>query len=137
MIITAPIRTTSHTNHPFRIGHLIIQLSQRGRHLVGHCSSHDHDIGLPGRGAEDDSLSVLVISGHGRGHHLDAAAGEAEGEGPEGALTGPIDDLPAFSSLLWLNEVGSEGLVIVCFCQLEDARSWNGSTFALGRLSTA
>lgn len=45
--------------------------------------------------------------------------------------------LPAFSSLLWLNEVGSEGLVIVCFCQLEDARNWNCSTFALGWVSTA
>lgn len=26
-------------------------------------------------------------------HHLDGAAGEAEGHGPEGALAGPVGDL--------------------------------------------
>ena len=35
----------------------------------------------------------MVVAGGGEVHHFYGAAGEAEGHGPEGALTGPIGDL--------------------------------------------
>ena len=90
MIIPPPIGAAAHGDHPAGIGHLVVDLPQGGRHLVGQGAGHDHDVGLAGGGAEDDAQTVLVVAGCGEVHHFDGAAGEAEGHGPEGALAGPV-----------------------------------------------
>lgn len=82
MIISTPIRATTHANHPFGIRHLIIALTKSRGHLVRHRTSYDHDIGLAGRGAEDYTETVLVVSWHGCMHHLEGTAGETEAEWP-------------------------------------------------------
>jgi len=93
MIVATAVRTTAHTHNPSRLGHLIIHLSQGRCHLVCQCAGYDHNIGLTWRSAEDYTEAILIVAGRGEMHHFDGAAGEAEGHGPEGALTGPIGDL--------------------------------------------
>ena len=83
MIIAATIRTTSHTNHPPRIRHLIIDLPQCRRHFVRQRPRHNHDIALPWTRTEDYAQTVLVVAWCGEVHHFDSAAGEAEGHGPQ------------------------------------------------------
>ena len=90
VIISTSIRTTSHANHPARIRHLIIDLSKRRCHLVRECTGNNHDVGLSRGGTEDYTESILVVSWSGKMHHFDGAAGESEGHGPEGTLTGPV-----------------------------------------------
>lgn len=92
MVVPTTIRTTAHRDNPSRLGHLIIDLSQRRSHLVGESPGNDHNIGLTGGGAENNSHSILIVAGGGEMHHLDGAAGETEGDGPEGALAGPVRD---------------------------------------------
>jgi len=93
MVIPAPIGAAPHADHPPRIRHLVVDLSESGSHLVGECAGYDHDVGLARAGAEDYAQAVLVVARGGEVHHLDGAAGEAEGHGPEGALAGPVGDL--------------------------------------------
>ena len=93
MVIPAPIRAAPHADHPPGIGHLVVDLSESGSHLVGECACYDHDVGLARAGAEDYAQAILVVARGGEVHHLDSAAGEAEGHGPEGALAGPVGDL--------------------------------------------
>ena len=93
MIVTATVCTAAHTNYPSRVRHLIIHLSQCWRHLVGQCARHNHNIALPWTRAEDYAQTILVVARRGEMHHFDGAAGEAEGHGPEGALTRPVGDL--------------------------------------------
>lgn len=92
MVIPTAVGAAPHANHPLGIGHLIVALPHRTRHFVGNGAGDNHDVGLPRRGAEDDAQAVLVVAWHGDVHHLDAAAGEAEGEGPEGAVAGPVGE---------------------------------------------
>ena len=93
VIVPATVRTAAHRDHPARLGHLVVHLAQGRRHLVGERAGDDHDVGLARARAEDDAHAVLVVAGRGQVHHLDGAAGEAEGHGPEGALAGPVGDL--------------------------------------------
>jgi len=58
-------------------------LTEGGRHFVGQSAGDDHDVGLAGGGAEDYAEPVLVVARGGKVHHLDGAAGETEGHGPE------------------------------------------------------
>jgi hypothetical protein len=55
-------------------------------------------------GSEDDAQAILVVPWHRDVHHFDAAAGEAKGQWPEGAIASPGCDLveccPAEESLL-------------------------------------
>jgi hypothetical protein len=93
MIIPSAIRTASHTNHPLRIGHLVVAEPHCGSDLVRHGASDDHHVGLPGGGTEYYAETVLVVTGHGEVHHFDGAASEAETEGPERGLAGPVYEL--------------------------------------------
>lgn len=78
MIISTPVSAATHADNPFRVRHLIIALSQSWTHLIGDRASHDHDVRLSGRGAEDYSETILVVAGHGDLHHFYGTAGEAE-----------------------------------------------------------
>lgn len=44
-------------------------------------------------GAEDDAETVEIVAGGAGVHHLDGAAGEAEGHGPDGAATSPVHEI--------------------------------------------
>lgn len=93
VIISASIGTGAHGDHPPGLGHLIVHFTKGRCHLVGQSSSNDHDIGLTGRGTEDNSEAILIITSSSHVHHLDGTAGETEGHGPNGTLTTPVDDL--------------------------------------------
>lgn len=90
MVVPAPVRATPHRNDPAWVRHLVVHLAQRGRHLVGQSAGDNHDVGLAGGGTENNAEAVLVVAGSGQVHHLDGAAGETEGHGPEGALSRPV-----------------------------------------------
>ena len=93
MVVPAAVRAAPHANHPAGLRHLVVDLAERGRHLVRERARDDHDVGLAGGGAEDDAHAVLVVARGGEVHHFDGAAGEAEGHGPEGGLARPVGDL--------------------------------------------
>jgi len=93
VVVTTAVCAAAHGDDPSGVGHLVVDLSQSRRHLVGQGAGDNHDVGLTGRGAENDAHSVLVVAGSRQVHHLDGAAGETEGHGPEGALAGPVCDL--------------------------------------------
>ena len=90
VVVAAAVGAGAHADDPARVGHLVVDLAQGGRHLVGEGAGDDHDVRLARRGAEDDAQPVLVVARRGQVHHLDGAAGQAEGHGPEGGLAGPI-----------------------------------------------
>jgi hypothetical protein len=106
VIIPSTIRTAPHAYHPPWLGHLIVALADCSSDLICDGTRDYHYVGLSGRGAEDDTESVLVVSWHRDVHHFDGTAGEAEGEGPEGTLAGPVDDLVGCCTLVD---------VLVCF----------------------
>lgn len=93
VVVAAAVGARAHGDDPARLGHLVVDLAQRGRHLVGEGAGHDHDVRLAGRGTEDDAHAVLVVARGRQVHHFDGAAGEAEGHGPKGGLAAPVDDL--------------------------------------------
>ncbi|MNJ65303.1 hypothetical protein D3C77_613110 [compost metagenome] len=93
MVVTAAIGTGAHGNHPTRLGHLVVDLAQRRRHLVAQRASDDHQIGLTRAGPEDDAELVQVVAGRARVHHLNRATGQTEGHGPHGAGLRPIKEL--------------------------------------------
>ena len=107
MIITPSIRTRPHRDDPSWVRHLVIDLSQRRRHFVGQGAGDYHDVRLARGGAEDYTQAILVVARGGEVHHFYGAAGEAEGHGPQRALTGPIGDLVEGCSIV-------QCLVIAC-----------------------
>jgi hypothetical protein len=55
-----------------------------GRHLLAHPPGDDHQVGLARRGAEDlHAEAGHVVARRAGVHHLDRAAGQAEGRGPQ------------------------------------------------------
>src|SRR5580700_2907098 len=46
MVIAAAVGAGAHRDDPARLGHLVIDLAQRGRHLVDQGPGHDHDVGF-------------------------------------------------------------------------------------------
>ena len=93
VVVSSSVRAAAHGDDPSRVGHLVVHLSQRRGHLVCEGSGDNHDIRLTGRGTENDTETILVVSWGGQVHHLDGAAGKTEGHGPERALAGPVGDL--------------------------------------------
>jgi hypothetical protein len=84
----------AHRDDPLRLGHLVVDLPDDRRHLLRDAAGHDHQVGLARRGPEDLHAEAreVVAAGAGR-HHLDGAAGETEGRGPQAGLAAPVDDL--------------------------------------------
>ena len=87
-------RAGAHGDHVLRVGHHVVEPADPAGHLVGHRAGHDHQVGLPRRGAERAGPeSVHVEAAGAAGHHLDGTAGQAEGHRPEARLPGPVDRL--------------------------------------------
>lgn len=61
MVIATSIRTRAHADHPSGIGHLVVNLSQSGSHLVREGASDNHDIGLPRRCTKDYAEAILIV----------------------------------------------------------------------------
>src|SRR5438552_3801518 len=92
--LAARRRAVAHGDDPLRLGHLLVQPTEPGRHLVGHGSRDDHDVGLPRARAEDFHTEPGgVVVRHRRGHHLDGAARESIAERPWGARSGPVHEV--------------------------------------------
>ena len=77
----------AHRQHPLGLGHLVVDLAQHRGHLLADPAGHDHQVGLARAGAEDlhAEAGQVVLRAAG-GHHLDGAAGQAEGGRPERRL---------------------------------------------------
>lgn len=90
MVVSSSVGARSHGDNPSGFRHLVVNLSQGGGHLVGKGSGDNHNIGLTRRGTENNSHSVLVVTGGGKVHHLDGAACESESHGPQRSLTRPV-----------------------------------------------
>lgn len=93
VVVAAAVGARAHGDDPARLGHLVVDLAQGGRHLVGQGAGHDHDVRLPRRGPEDDAHAVLVVPRGREVHHLQGAAGQPESHGPQGGLPPPVHDL--------------------------------------------
>src|SRR5207248_8915705 len=73
-------------------GHLVVEALDARGHFVVDGAGDDHEVGLAGRGAEGAGAEAIEVeTASADGHHLDGAAGEAEGHGPEGVFAGPVD----------------------------------------------
>ena len=93
VVVAAAVGAAAHGDDPAGLGHLVVNLAEGGRHLVGEGAGHDHDVRLPRGRAEDDAHAVLVVPRGREVHHLHGAAGQAEGHGPQGRLPAPVDNL--------------------------------------------
>lgn len=83
VVVAATVCAGAHGNDPTGVGHLIVDLTEGGSHLVGKGAGDDHDIGLTGRGTENDTHAILIVTRSGKVHHLDGAAGKTEGQWPQ------------------------------------------------------
>ena len=78
VVVAAAVGAAAHGHDPARLGHLVVDLSQRGRHLVGQRARHNHAVRLARRGAEDDAEAVKVVARRACGGG--GQRGRAEGE---------------------------------------------------------
>src|SRR5271168_3631168 len=84
----------SHSDDVFRFRHLVIETNHLGSHLLGHRSGDDHQVSLPRRGPEDlGAEASQIVARHGGRDHFNGAAGQAEGERPNGILAAPVIEL--------------------------------------------
>ena len=60
VVVAAAVGAAAHRDHPLRVGHLVVDLAQRRRHLVDQGAGHDHHVGLPRRRAEHHAVAVQV-----------------------------------------------------------------------------
>merc|ERR1719189_1951825 len=45
VVVAAPVGAAAHADHPPRLGHLVVNLPEGGRHLVGQRARHDDHVG--------------------------------------------------------------------------------------------
>lgn len=93
VVVAATVRARAHRDHPAGLGHLVVHLAQRGRHLVCERTRDNHNVTLAGRGTENDTQTVLVVARAGGVHHLHGTARKTEGHRPRRALACPVDHL--------------------------------------------
>ena len=84
----------AHRDDPLGVGHLVVDLAHDRGHLLRHPAGDDHQVGLARRGGEPlHAEPGDVVVGGADGHHLDRAAGEAEGGRPDRGLAHVADDV--------------------------------------------
>lgn len=115
VVVASSICAAAHGDNPFRLWHLIIDLTEGWCHLVCQRPRNDHDVRLARGRSEDDPESIKVISAGptlttsaklfreqllinsifpprgSRMHHLDSTTSEAEGHGPDGSRASPVN----------------------------------------------
>jgi hypothetical protein len=91
VVVAAAVGARAHRHDPARLGHLVVDLAQRRGHLVAERARHDHQVRLARARAKDDAEAVEVVARGAGVHHLDGAAGEAEGHRPERAGARPVE----------------------------------------------
>lgn len=90
MVVATTVSTRAHGNHPSWFRHLIINLSKRRGHFICQSTGNNHNIGLTWRGSENDTQSILIVSGGRDVHHLHSATRQTEGHWPERTLSSPV-----------------------------------------------
>ena len=90
----------AHREDPLRLQHLVVDAADDRDHLDRDAAREDQHVGLPRRGAEDLGPEARgVVAGRDHRHHLDRAAGEAEGGREERVAARPRSaPSPAWSS---------------------------------------
>src|SRR6516225_2798451 len=58
VVVAAAIGAGAHGDHPAGLGHLVVDLAQRRRHLVAERAGNDHDVGLARAAARDHAEAV-------------------------------------------------------------------------------
>ena len=77
----------AHRDDPLGVGHLVVDLAHDRGHLLADPAGDDHQVGLARRGGEAlHAEPGDVVVGRADGHHLDGAAGQAEGRRPDRGL---------------------------------------------------
>ena len=80
----------AHRDRPLRLEHLVVDAADDRRHLDRDAPGEDQQVGLARRGAERLEAEARDVDARGDDrHHLDRAAGEAEGRGEEGVASAP------------------------------------------------
>jgi hypothetical protein len=64
VIVASAVGAAAHADHPLGIWHLVVEESDRRRHLVADGAGDDHHVGLAWGCAEDDAQAVLVVARH-------------------------------------------------------------------------
>ena len=97
--VRVPVRTTAvrartHRDHVLRVGHLLVEPTDRRRHLVGDGAGDHDEVGLARARRERDHAEAhhVVARARQRGGHLDRAAREAPLEHPEGVLAAVVEE---------------------------------------------
>src|SRR5207302_6779766 len=87
-------RARPHADHPLRLRHLVVDMTQHRTHLLGHPAGDDHHVSLP-RGCTEHLRAEArhVIPRRTRCHHLDRAARKPEQCRPQRAVPSPLDQL--------------------------------------------
>ncbi len=93
VVVAAAIGAGAHRNDVARLRHLVVDLAQRRRHLVGQGAGDDHHVGLARRGARREPEPLGIVARHRHLHHLDGAAGESEGHPHQRAGARPGDQV--------------------------------------------
>mmetsp|Transcript_26476 Transcript_26476/g.72785 ORF Transcript_26476/g.72785 Transcript_26476/m.72785 type:complete len:255 (-) Transcript_26476:183-947(-) len=91
MVVSTSVCAGTHRDNPSRLRHLIVNLAQSGRHLVGEGTRHDHNVGLTGGSPKHHAEAFHIVSGGCGVHHLDGATRQSKSHGPQGTLSGPVD----------------------------------------------
>src|SRR5689334_939627 len=91
VVVAAAVGAGAHRDHPARIGHLVIDLAQRRRHLVAQGACHDHHVGLTWRRTEHETETLQVVTGSTSMHHLHRTASQTERHRVHRTRTRPVD----------------------------------------------
>ena len=84
----------AHRDRPLRLEHLVVDAAHDRRHLDRDAAGEDQQVGLARRGAEGLEAEARDVDARGDDrHHLDRAAGQAEGGGEHRVAARPGDGL--------------------------------------------
>jgi hypothetical protein len=92
VVVATTVGARAHRNNVSWFGHLVVHFTQGRSHLVSECTSDNHDIRLPRRRTEDNSITIEVVTTSPRVHHLNGTASQPKRHRPNRALPRPILD---------------------------------------------
>lgn len=90
VVVTTTVRTRTHGDDPSWLRHLVVYFAKSWSHLVGQSTGNNHAVRLTGRCTENNTQSILIVSGSGDVHHLYGTACQTERHGPETRLSSPV-----------------------------------------------